>query len=178
VLDAFRRLEKEGFSVSWLTPAPDGRIDPTAFAAALRADTVLAALMYANNETGVLEDVAAIGALCRERRVAFHCDCAQAAGKVPLTLRELPIDFAAFTAHKLYGPKGIGALYVREAARGLLQPLTYGGGQERNLRPGTPATHQIVGFGAARVDSLRKCRGSRDCASGCGRGWRRSAART
>jgi cysteine desulfurase len=149
VLDAFHRLEKEGFSVSWLTPAPDGRIDPAAFAAALRADTVLAALMYANNETGVLEDVATIGALCRERGVAFHCDCAQAAGKVPLVFHELPIDFAAFTAHKLYGPKGIGALYVREGARGLVQALTYGGGQERNLRPGTPATHQIVGLGAA-----------------------------
>jgi len=149
VLDAFRRLEREGFSVSWLTPAPDGRIDPAAFAAALRADTVLAALMYANNETGVLEDVATIGALCRERGIAFLCDCAQAAGKVSLTLHEMPIDFAAFTAHKLYGPKGIGALYVREGARGLVQPLTYGGGQERNLRPGTPATHQIVGFGAA-----------------------------
>jgi len=149
VLDAFHRLEKEGFSVSWLTPAPDGRIDPAAFAAALRADTVLAALMYANNETGVLEDVATIGSLCQERGIAFHCDCAQAAGKVPLALHDLPIDFAAFTAHKLYGPKGIGALYVREGARGLLQPLTYGGGQERNLRPGTPATHQIVGFGAA-----------------------------
>jgi cysteine desulfurase len=149
VLDAFHRLEKEGFSVSWLTPAADGRIDPAAFAAALRADTVLAALMYANNETGVLEDVASIGALCRARGIAFHCDCAQAVGKVPLALHELPVDFAAFTAHKLYGPKGIGALYVREAARGLLQPLTYGGGQERNLRPGTPATHQIVGFGAA-----------------------------
>ena len=149
VLDAFHRLEKEGFSVSWLTPAPDGRIDPAAFAAALRADTVLAALMYANNETGVLEDVTTIGSLCQERGIAFHCDCAQAAGKVPLALHDLPIDFAAFTAHKLYGPKGIGALYVREGARGLLQPLTYGGGQERNLRPGTPATHQIVGFGAA-----------------------------
>jgi cysteine desulfurase len=149
VLDAFHRLEKEGFSVSWLTPAPDGRIDPATVAAALRADTVLAAIMYANNETGVLEDVATIGALCRERGIALHCDCAQAAGKVPLALHELPIDFAAFTAHKLYGPKGIGALYVREAARALLQPLAFGGGQERNLRPGTPATHQIAGFGAA-----------------------------
>jgi cysteine desulfurase len=149
VLDPFRRLEKEGFSVSWLTPSPGGRIDAQAFAAALRPDTVLAALMYANNETGVLEDVAALGSLCRERGVAFHCDCAQAAGKVPLALNELPIDFAAFTAHKLYGPKGIGALYVRDGARGLLEPLTYGGGQERNLRPGTLATQQIVGFGAA-----------------------------
>ncbi len=149
VLDPFRRLEKEGFSVSWLTPSPGGRIDPRAFAAAMRPDTVLAALMYANNETGVLEDVAAAGSLCRERGVAFHCDCAQAAGKVPLALNELPIDFAAFTAHKLYGPKGIGALYVRDGTRRLLQPLTYGGGQERNLRPGTLATQQIVGFGAA-----------------------------
>jgi cysteine desulfurase len=149
VLDPFRRLEKEGFSVSWLTPSAGDRIDPRAFAAALRPDTVLAALMYANNETGVLEDVAAIGGLCRERGVPFHCDCAQAAGKVPLALKELPIDFAAFTAHKLYGPKGIGALYVREGARGLLQPLTYGGGQERHLRPGTLPTQQIVGFGAA-----------------------------
>ena len=149
VLDPFRRLEREGFSVSWLTPSAGDRIDPRAFAAALRPDTVLAALMYANNETGVLEDVAAIGALCRERGVPFHCDCSQAAGKVPLALKELPIDFAAFTAHKLYGPKGIGALYVRDGARGLLQPLTYGGGQERHLRPGTLPTQQIVGFGAA-----------------------------
>ena len=149
VIDAFHRLEKEGFSVSWLTPAAGGRIDPQAFAAALRPDTILAALMYANNESGVLEDIAAIGGLCRERGVALHCDCAQAAGKVPLALGELPVDFAAFTAHKLYGPKGIGALYVREPARSLLQPLLFGGGQERSLRPGTLATHQIVGFGAA-----------------------------
>src|SRR5262249_58617461 len=104
----------------------------------------------------VLEDVAAIGALCQERGVAFHCDCAQAVGKVPLSLHELPIDFAAFTAHKLYGPKGIGALYVRDGARPLLQPLMYGGGQERNLRPGTLATQQIVGFGAACEVAARK----------------------
>jgi len=149
VLDPCQRLEKEGFSVSWLTPAPAGRIDPAAFAAALRPDTVLASLMFANNETGVLEDVAAIGALCRQRGVAFHSDCAQALGKVPLELRTLAVDFASFTAHKLYGPKGVGALYVRSGARGLLQPLTYGGGQERGLRPGTLATHQIAGFGAA-----------------------------
>jgi cysteine desulfurase len=149
VLDPCHRLEREGFSVSWLTPAPSGRIDPAAFAAALRPDTVLASLMFANNETGVLEDVAAIGALCRERGVPFHSDCAQAAGKVPLELRTLAVDFASVTAHKLYGPKGIGALYVRSGARGLLQPLSFGGGQERSLRPGTLATHQIVGFGAA-----------------------------
>jgi cysteine desulfurase len=158
VLDPFRRLEKEGFTVTWLTPSPGGRIDPAAFMAALRADTVLASLMSANNETGVLEDVARIGSSCRERGVAFHCDCAQAAGKVPLPLNELPVDFAAFTAHKIYGPKGIGALYVRERSRGLLQPLTYGGGQERNLRPGTLATHQIVGFGAACELAARELR--------------------
>ena len=156
VLDAFRHLEKEGFSVSWLTPGAGGRIEAQAFAAALRTDTVLAAVMYANNETGVLEDVAAIGALCQERGVAFHCDCAQAVGKVPLALPHLPIDFAAFTAHKLYGPKGIGALYVRDGARALLEPLMYGGGQERNLRPGTLATQQIVGFGAACEVAARK----------------------
>ena len=149
VIDAFHCLEKEGFSVSWLTPAASARIDPQAFAAVLRPDTVLAALMYANNETGVLEDVAAIGSLCRERGIALHCDCAQAAGKVSLPLGDLPVDFAAFTAHKLYGPKGVGALYVREPARSLLQPLLFGGGQERTLRPGTLATHQIVGFGVA-----------------------------
>jgi cysteine desulfurase len=149
VLDACRRLEKEGFAVSWLTPGRSGRIDAAALAAALRPDTVLASVMFANNETGILEDVATLGALCRERGVAFHSDCAQAAGKVALDLHALPVDFASFTAHKLYGPKGIGALYVRDGARPLLQPLSYGGGQERGLRPGTLATHQIVGFGVA-----------------------------
>ena len=149
VLDPCHRLEKEGASVTWLTPGRAARIDPAEFAAALRPDTVLASIMFANNETGVLEDVVAIGALCRERGIAFHSDCAQAAGKVPLALNSLPVDFASLTAHKLYGPKGIGALYVRSGARGLVQPLLFGGGQERSLRPGTLATHQIVGFGAA-----------------------------
>ena len=149
VLDPCRQLEKEGFSVTRLAPARSGRIDPAQLVAALRPGTVLVSVMCANNETGILEDVGAIGALCRERGIAFHCDCAQAAGKMPLALHELAIDFAAFTAHKLYGPKGIGALYVRSGARGLLQPLSFGGGQERALRPGTLATHQIVGFGVA-----------------------------
>jgi cysteine desulfurase len=149
VLDPCRRLEKEGFGITRLTPGRGGRIDPAELTAALRADTVLVSIMCVNNETGVIEDVAAIGALCRERGVAFHSDCAQAAGRIPLALHERAIDFASFTAHKLYGPKGIGALYVRSGARGLLQPLTYGGGQERGLRPGTLPTHQIVGFGAA-----------------------------
>jgi cysteine desulfurase len=149
VLDPCRQLEKEGFSITRLTPTRSGRLDPAAFAAALRPDTALASVMYANNETGVLEDVATLAALCRERGIAFHSDCSQAAGKVPVDVHALPLDFASFTAHKLYGPKGIGALYVRADARGLLQPVSFGGGQERGLRPGTLATHQIVGFGAA-----------------------------
>ena len=149
VLDPCKRLEKEGFSVTYLTPGRSGLIEPAAFAAALRPDTVLASIMYANNEIGVLQDLAAIGALCRERGVALHSDCAQAAGKVPFDVHELPVDFVSITAHKIYGPKGVGALYVRRGARGLVQPLMYGGGQERSLRPGTLPTHQIVGFGLA-----------------------------
>jgi cysteine desulfurase len=149
VLDALRQLEKEGFTVTWLTPGPAVRIEPAALSAALRPDTVLASIMYANNETGVLEDIAALAAVCRERGVAFHSDCAQALGKVPIAVHALDVDFASFTAHKLYGPKGIGALYVRAGARAWLKPLTHGGGQERALRPGTLPTHQIVGFGTA-----------------------------
>lgn len=149
VLDPCRRLEREGFSVTYLTPERTGLITPAAVAAALRPQTQLVSLMCANNEIGVLQDIAAIGALCRSRNVAFHSDCAQAAGKVPLELGTLPVDFASITAHKLYGPKGVGALYVRRSARALLQPVSYGGGQERGLRPGTLPTHQIVGFGAA-----------------------------
>ena len=149
VLDPCRQLEKEGFSVSWLTPERSGCLEPAQIARALRPDTVLVSMMCANNETGVIADIGAAGALCRERDIPLHSDCAQAAGKIPLDLAALGVDFASFTAHKLYGPKGIGALYVRRGARGLLQPLTYGGGQERSLRPGTLATHQIVGFGAA-----------------------------
>jgi cysteine desulfurase len=149
VLDPCRQLEKEGFGVTYLVPGQAARIDPQALAAALRADTVLVSIMGANNETGVLEDLAAIGALCRERGVPLHSDCAQAAGKVALDMHALQADFVSLTAHKLYGPKGVGALYVRRGAKGLLQALTYGGGQERGLRPGTLPTHQIVGFGLA-----------------------------
>ncbi len=149
VLDPCKRLEKEGFSVTYLTPDASGIVTPTAVAAALRPGTQLVSLMGVNNEIGVVQDIGAIGALCRERGVAFHSDCAQAAGKLPLDVAALPVDFLSFTAHKLYGPKGVGALYVRESARGLLQPVTFGGGQEHGLRPGTLATHQIVGFGAA-----------------------------
>jgi cysteine desulfurase len=149
VLDPLKRLEKEGFTVTLLAPDRRGRIDPEAVAAALRPDTVLASIMLVNNEIGAIADVAAIGALCRAHGVLLHSDAAQAAGKIPLDVHALPLDFASITAHKLYGPKGVGALYVRPEARAHLQPVLFGGGQERGLRPGTLSTHQIAGFGVA-----------------------------
>jgi cysteine desulfurase len=149
VLDPCKRLEREGFTVTYLTPDRQGRIDPEIVRAALRPDTVLVSIMYVNNEIGVMQDVGAIGALCRDRGVAFHTDAAQAVGKIPVDVRNLPVDFLSFTAHKIYGPKGVGALYTRRASRALLQPVSFGGGQERGLRPGTLATHQIVGLGVA-----------------------------
>ena len=149
VLDPCKRLEREGFAVTYLTPDRQGRIDPEAVRTAIRPDTVLVTVMALNNEIGVNQDVAAIGAICREKRVAFHTDAAQAVGKVPLDMRTLPVDFLSFNAHKIYGPKGVGALYIRRASRPLLQPVLFGGGQERGLRPGTLPTHQIVGFGGA-----------------------------
>jgi cysteine desulfurase len=149
VLDPCKRLEREGFAVTYLTPDRQGRIDPEIVRAALRPDTVLVSIMYVNNEIGVMQDVGAIGALCRDRGVAFHTDAAQAIGKIPVDVRNLPVDFMSFTAHKIYGPKGVGALYCRRASRPLLQPVSFGGGQERGLRPGTLATHQIVGLGVA-----------------------------
>ncbi len=149
VLDAARRLEREGFEVTWLEPDGEGRIDPAAVAAALRDDTLLTSVMWVNNETGVVNDVEAIGRACRERGVLFHVDAAQAVGKLPVDLASLPVDFLALTAHKFYGPKGIGALYVADRPGVQVQPLLYGGGQERGLRPGTLPVHQIVGLGAA-----------------------------
>lgn len=149
VLDPCRRLEKEGFSVTYLAPDASGRVDPGAVQAALRPDTVLVSIMHVNNETGVVQDIAAIGALCRERDIVFHSDAAQSAGRIPIDCRKLPVDLLSFTAHKLCGPKGIGALYVRRECRARLQPVSFGGGQEAGLRPGTLATHQIVGFGLA-----------------------------
>jgi cysteine desulfurase len=149
VLDPCKRLEKEGFAVTYLTPDRSGRIEPEAVRVALRADTILVSIMLVNNEIGVVQDIARIGAICRERGVTFHTDAAQAVGKIPVNVAELPVDMLSFTAHKLYGPKGAGALYVRRPARPALQPITFGGGQERGLRPGTLATHQIVGLGTA-----------------------------
>jgi cysteine desulfurase len=149
VLDALRQLTREGFTVTWITPGDGGVVEPAALAAALRPDTMLVSVMYANNETGVLQDITALAAVCRARGIAFHSDAAQAAGKVPLDVRECGADLLSFTAHKLYGPKGVGALYVRKDTHAFLQPLTFGGGQERGLRPGTLPTHQLAGFGAA-----------------------------
>ena len=149
VLDPCRQLEREGLAVTYLTPGDSGRIEAQQLAAALRPGTLLVSLMHANNETGAIADIAAIGALCRAHGAALHVDAAQSAGKLALDVEAMQIDMLSFTAHKLYGPKGIGALYVRQSRRALLQPLMYGGGHERGLRSGTLPVHQIVGFGMA-----------------------------
>ena len=149
VLDACKQLEKEGFSVTSLKPDADGLIQPDAVAAALRDDTVLVSLMHANNEIGVISDIAEIGRMVRGRGILFHVDAAQSAGKVPIDLKTLDVDLMSFAAHKVYGPKGAGALYVRRMPRVNLMPLIHGGGHEQGLRSGTLATHQIVGMGEA-----------------------------
>ncbi|HEY9445928.1 MAG TPA: aminotransferase class V-fold PLP-dependent enzyme, partial [Burkholderiales bacterium] len=147
VLDTMQRLERQGYEVTYLAPGADGLVDVDAFRAALRPDTTLASVMLVNNEIGVIQDVAALGAVCRERGVLFHVDAAQATGKVAIDLRRLPVDLMSLTAHKTYGPKGIGALYVRRESRLRLEAQIHGGGHERGLRSGTLATHQIVGMG-------------------------------
>jgi cysteine desulfurase len=149
VLDPCHRLEQEGFKVTWLDTDSQGVIAPQALRAALRADTVLVSIMHANNEIGVLQDIEAMAAICRERAVPLHVDAAQSAGKIEVDVRRLQCDLLSFTAHKLYGPKGIGALYFAPPRRAELQPLMFGGGHERGLRSGTLAVHQIVGFGLA-----------------------------
>jgi cysteine desulfurase len=149
VLDACKQLEKEGFEVTWLKPDADGLIQPDAVQAALRKDTILVSLMHANNELGTLNDIAAIGKLVRAHGAAFHVDAAQSAGKLPIDLKQLDVDLMSFAAHKVYGPKGMGALYVRREPRVNLEPLIHGGGHEQGLRSGTLATHQIVGMGEA-----------------------------
>ncbi|MGA8203323.1 MAG: aminotransferase class V-fold PLP-dependent enzyme [Woeseiaceae bacterium] len=149
VTDAFGRLQREGFEVTWLDPGSDGRLRLAGLEAAFRADTQLVSVMHVNNETGVIQDIAAIGALCRARGVLFHVDAAQSVGKLPLDLAELPVDLLSMTAHKIYGPKGIGALYVADRPDVAVEALLYGGGQQRGLRPGTLPTHQIAGFGLA-----------------------------
>ncbi len=149
VLDPCRQLEKEGFEVTYLRPDRLGRIAVENLATVLREDTVLVSLMHVNNEIGVIQDLAAAAQLCAARDVPLHSDAAQSAGKLSLDVRTMPISFLSFTAHKIYGPKGIGALFVRNGSRARLAPIVFGGGQERGLRAGTLPTHQIVGFAAA-----------------------------
>ena len=148
VLDTMRELEREGFQVTYLKPQPNGLLDLETFKAALGPETILASIMLVNNEIGVIQDIAA-GAVCRERGILFHVDAAQAPGKVAIDLETLPVDLMSFSAHKTYGPQGIGALYVRRRPRVHLAPLIHGGGHERGLRSGTLPTHQIVGMGEA-----------------------------
>lgn len=149
VLDTCRHLEREGFEVTYLEPGSDGLISPESVEAALREDTTICSIMHVNNEIGVVNDIAGIGEVCRKHKVFFHVDAAQSAGKVDIDLEELKVDLMAFSAHKIYGPKGIGALYVRRKPRVRLEAQMHGGGHERGMRSGTLATHQIVGMGEA-----------------------------
>lgn len=148
-LDTMRELERLGFEVTYLTPESNGRLDLTKFTAAIRPDTILASVMFVNNELGVIQDIPALGKLCKERGVIFHVDAVQAVCKVDFSLGGLDVDLMSFSGHKVYGPKGIGALYVRRKPRVRLLPLIHGGGHERGFRSGTLPTHQIVGIGAA-----------------------------
>jgi len=149
VLDTVRELEREGFSATFLDPEPNGLLDLDKFKAALRPDTVLVSVMLVNNEIGVIQDIAAIGEICRDKGILFHVDAAQATGKVAIDLQQLKVDLMSFSAHKTYGPKGIGALYVRRKPRVRLEAQMHGGGHERGMRSGTLPTHQIAGMGEA-----------------------------
>lgn len=149
VLDSCKQLESEGFTVTYLTPPANGIITPDVVRAALRDDTVLVSLMHVNNEIGVIQDIAAIGELCRARDILFHVDATQSVGKLPIDLSELKVDLMSFSAHKLYGPKGIGALYVRRKPKVVIDAQMHGGGHERGMRSGTLPVHQIVGMGEA-----------------------------
>lgn len=149
VLDTCRQLEREGFEVTYLEPEATGLIGLSKLEAALRDDTILISIMHVNNEIGVIQDIAAIGELARSRKIFFHVDAAQSAGKVPIDLNNMKVDLMSFSAHKIYGPKGMGALYVRRKPRVRLEAQMHGGGHERGMRSGTLATHQIVGMGEA-----------------------------
>ncbi len=163
VLDPLKRLEREGFAVTYLTPDRAGIVHPEQVLEVLRADTLLVSLMHVNNEIGVINDIAAVGAACRERGILFHVDAAQSAGKIPIDVDAMGVDLMSLTAHKVYGPKGVGALYLRRRPPLGVAPLIEGGGQEGGLRSGTLATHQIAGMGLAfelaalegSVDSMR-----------------------
>ena len=149
VIDSFRELEREGYTATYLEPEPNGLVDLEKFKKAIRPDTVLASVMFVNNEIGVIQDIEALGNICREQKVVFHVDAAQATGKVDIDLEKLPVDLMSFSAHKTYGPKGIGALFVRRKPRIRIEAQMHGGGHERGMRSGTLATHQIVGMGEA-----------------------------
>ncbi|MEZ9708997.1 IscS subfamily cysteine desulfurase [Vibrio breoganii] len=155
VLDPCRQLEREGFEVTYLAPEANGIIDLNKLKDAMREDTVLVSIMHVNNEIGVIQDITSIGELCRERKIVFHVDAAQSAGKLPIDVQETKVDLLSLSAHKVYGPKGIGALYVRRKPRIRLEAQMHGGGHERGFRSGTLPTHQIVGMGEAfRVAKL------------------------
>jgi cysteine desulfurase len=149
VIDTVRELERVGFSATYLDPEPSGLLDLEKFKAALRPDTIIVSVMLVNNEIGVIQDIAAIGEICRDKGILFHVDAAQATGKVEIDLQKLKVDMMSFSAHKTYGPKGIGALYVRRKPRVRLEAQMHGGGHERGMRSGTLPTHQIVGMGEA-----------------------------
>ncbi len=149
VLDTVREMERQGFEATYLDVKEDGLLDLEVFKAAIRPDTVLASVMYVNNEVGVIQPIAELGEICREKGIIFHVDAAQATGKVDIDLSKLKVDLMSFSAHKTYGPKGIGALYVRRKPRVRLEAQMHGGGHERGFRSGTLATHQIVGMGEA-----------------------------
>jgi cysteine desulfurase len=149
VLDTCRQLERHGYEITYLDPEPNGLIDLSKLEAALRDDTILVSIMHVNNEIGVIQDIQSIGEITRDRKILFHVDAAQSAGKVPIDLQSLKVDLMSFSAHKVYGPKGIGALYVRRKPRVRLEAQMHGGGHERGMRSGTLPTHQIVGMGEA-----------------------------
>lgn len=149
VLDTCRQLEREGYEVTYLEPMDNGLLDLKAFEASLRDDTTVVSIMHVNNEIGVIQDIAAIGQICRDRKIVFHVDAAQSAGKVPIDVDAAKVDLMSFSAHKAYGPKGIGALYVRRKPRVRIEAQMHGGGHERGMRSGTLPTHQIVGMGEA-----------------------------
>ncbi|MBR9858948.1 MAG: IscS subfamily cysteine desulfurase, partial [Gammaproteobacteria bacterium] len=149
VLDPCRQLEREGFEVTYLEPQPNGLFTLAQIENAMRDDTILVSIMHVNNETGVIQDVKAIGELCRSRKIMFHVDAAQSAGKTDIDVQDMNIDLLSLSAHKIYGPKGIGALYVCRKPRVRLEAQMHGGGHERGMRSGTLATHQIVGMGEA-----------------------------
>lgn len=149
VLDACRQLEREGYEVTYLAPDAEGIIQPEVVEGAIRDDTTVVSLMHVNNEIGTINDIAAIGEICREHKVFFHVDAAQSAGKIPIDMEVMKVDLMSLSAHKIYGPKGIGALYVRRKPRVRIEAQMHGGGHERGMRSGTLATHQIVGMGEA-----------------------------